>query len=294
MLAADASLTALQATADKGDVQAQYELAHRYAQGNGVSKDTTRAFEYMRKAADKGYAAAQTDLGTYYSRGIGVASNAVDAAGWYHKAAAQGDLLGEYCWGTCLLVGAGVETNESEGIKWWVDAGDKGQADAEAGLGALFMHRGIVDDPSLINYTEAATWLLMAANQDNVPAMNNLAFLYQNGEGVVLNYDKAIKWYRTAADRDNARAQAELGMVYEYGQGVQADPVEAFKWYILSYQKGDLVGKYKYQEFTSHRSLDKDQVIKAKQLASDFRTAHHLPPIVEISTNSPDTNVVVQ
>jgi TPR repeat protein len=294
LLADDFNPATLQTAADKGDVKAQYELAHRYAHGDGVANDPAKAFEYMRKAAEEGYALAQTDLGTYYSRGIGVETNTVAAAEWYRKSATQGDLLGEYCLGACFLMGSGVATNESEGIKWWVDAGEKGQVDAQAGLGLLFMDRGVVNDPGLIDYTEAASWLLMAANQDNAPSMNGLAYLYQNGMGVALNYKEAVKWYRNAADRDNARAQANLGMMYEHGMGVSTDPVEAFKWYILSFDKGDMVGRYKYQEFNFHHTLQQDQIAKAQKMAAEFRTTHHLPPIPEISTNSANTNLLAK
>jgi hypothetical protein len=70
------------------------------------------------------------------------------------------------------------------------------------------------------------------------------------------------------------------------------DPVNAFKWYILSFQKGDVIGRYKYHEFSLHHSLTQHQIIQARSMASEFLAAHHLPPIPDISTNSADTDVL--
>src|SRR5579863_5992526 len=96
-LAEDFNLEAAKSAAEKGDAEAQYDLARRYEKGHGMEQDPAKAAEYMRKAADLGYAYAQTDLGSYYAKGLGVKKDLQEAVRWYDRAANHGDALGQYC-----------------------------------------------------------------------------------------------------------------------------------------------------------------------------------------------------
>ncbi len=60
-------------SANRGDARAQYALAKLYYNGEGVTKDLTKAVEWYQKAADQGDAKAQLSLGGLYYRGEGVA-----------------------------------------------------------------------------------------------------------------------------------------------------------------------------------------------------------------------------
>jgi hypothetical protein len=57
---------------DPSFVQAQYNLAIVYYQGEGVQQDYKQAAAWYRKAADQGYAGAQHNLGLMYYQGEGV------------------------------------------------------------------------------------------------------------------------------------------------------------------------------------------------------------------------------
>ncbi len=85
-----AALQSLQAAADNGDANAQFQLGFLYAQGQGVPQDYAQAASWFRKAADQGDALAQTSLGVMYANGQGVPRNYAQAASWYRKAADQG------------------------------------------------------------------------------------------------------------------------------------------------------------------------------------------------------------
>src|SRR5713226_6369422 len=52
--------------ADKGEVDAQYNLGVMYDRGQGVTRDYAVAVRRFRKAADQGFAAAQLSLGVMY------------------------------------------------------------------------------------------------------------------------------------------------------------------------------------------------------------------------------------
>ena len=87
---ADYTLQELQALANQGDAEAQYELALMYAKGRGVPQDFTKAAGWYRKAAEQGDAKAQHNLGCCYELGKGVRKNLTKAVAWFRKAAEQG------------------------------------------------------------------------------------------------------------------------------------------------------------------------------------------------------------
>ncbi|MEG2728313.1 MAG: tetratricopeptide repeat protein, partial [Mucinivorans sp.] len=53
---------------------------------------------------------------------------------------------------------------------------------------------------------------------------------YDIGQGVTQDYTEAAKWYRLAAEQGYAKAQYNLGLCYNKGHGVTQDYTEAVKW----------------------------------------------------------------
>ena len=77
--------------ADQGDAASCYEYAQKLEIGDGVTKNVTQAFYYMKKAAEGGYAPAYRPLAEMYHKGQGVTKNRDIAAEWYQRAADNGD-----------------------------------------------------------------------------------------------------------------------------------------------------------------------------------------------------------
>lgn len=63
------------------------------------------------------------------------------------------------------------------------------------------------------DYSEAAKWFRLAAEQGVTEAQHNLGVMYEKGQGVQLNLSEAEKWYRKAAEQGHAPAQAALGQM---------------------------------------------------------------------------------
>src|SRR5439155_216236 len=80
-----------QKAADQGSAYAQYNLAWRYENGEGVPKDSGKATELYQEAANQGNADAQYNLAWRYEDGEGVPKDLGKAAQLYKKAADQGD-----------------------------------------------------------------------------------------------------------------------------------------------------------------------------------------------------------
>ena len=83
------------------------------------------------------------------------------------------------------------------------------------------------------NYLQAqAIWQQLAA-QNNTTALNNLANLYEQSQGVEQNLTKALDYKKQSAVLGNAIAQLELGMHYQTGKGVTQDsrePLSIHEW----------------------------------------------------------------
>jgi len=109
-----------------GDLEAQFELAQRYAVENEVRQDYAEAVKWYRKAADQDFADAQFELANCYETGNGVQRNHVEAAKWYRKAAEQGHAEAQRELGRCYTQGRGVKADYDEADKWFSAASDQG------------------------------------------------------------------------------------------------------------------------------------------------------------------------
>ncbi|NCB40082.1 MAG: sel1 repeat family protein [Erysipelotrichia bacterium] len=77
--------------AEKGNPEAQVNLAFMYYCGMHVEKSYEKAAEWYKKAADQNNVTAQFSLGTLYENGEGVKKDLEEAYFWYSLAENQGD-----------------------------------------------------------------------------------------------------------------------------------------------------------------------------------------------------------
>jgi TPR repeat protein len=75
--------------AQRGDAEAQFQLAENLHFGKGVPKDVEAALFWYKSAAEQGHVLAQNDLGSMLLDGIGGPPNPKEAVIWYRKAAMQ-------------------------------------------------------------------------------------------------------------------------------------------------------------------------------------------------------------
>ncbi len=160
--AADQEVEALHKQADQGDAGAQFDLAVRYYDGEGVTRDAFTAARWYHKAAEQGDARAQFDLAYLYFTGEGVEQDTAAAAHWYRKAADQGDPRAQFNLAFLFYKGQGVAQDLSVAIDWYRRAAELGYAKAQFNLGLLhYKGEGVAADS-----VKAWTWMAMAAAQD--------------------------------------------------------------------------------------------------------------------------------
>ena len=123
--------------ASSGDLEAQFELAQRYAVGNGVMQSDAEAARWYRKAADQDFADAQFELARCYDTGKGVRKNSAEAARWYRLAAEQGHAEAQCELGRCYTSGKGVKADYVEADRWFSAASDQGHFATESDFAEL-------------------------------------------------------------------------------------------------------------------------------------------------------------
>jgi hypothetical protein len=80
----------LEKSALQGNVDAAFLLGHMYQYATGVSKDVGKSLQWLTKAANGGNVSAMVTLDIMYRVGDGVMKNKVKARDYYAKAAEKG------------------------------------------------------------------------------------------------------------------------------------------------------------------------------------------------------------
>jgi len=117
---------------------------------------------------------------------------------------------------------------------------ERGDAEAQFALGLKFASAG----PAVLDYSKAAHWYLLAANQHHALAQFNLGLMFADGQGVAQDDAKSLMWMRTAALQGDAGAQYHLGMRHRRDsfEGLAKDALEsnleAYKWFHLAAAQG--------------------------------------------------------
>ena len=206
--------------AHSGNVQAQFNVGWKYANGEGVEKNYAESVRWYREAANKGDASAMNNLGWAYESGQGVEQNYSEAMRLYRQAADKGNAMSMRNLGSMYENGRGVSKDISEAVNWYYKAAVKKNDYALERLKAI-------------------------ASQNNVDAQRLLGDMYYNGWGVTRNYNEAVKYYRLSAEQGHSGAMYMLGLVHEYGNGTAKNIDEAMKWYKLAADKGHSNAMYR-------------------------------------------------
>ena len=163
--------------ANRGQIEAQYQLSVCYAQGIGVRRSISEAARYCEMAAYGGHAKAQAELGYCYETGYGVTRNMPEAIRWYRIASDQGSADAKNNLAYCYQKGRGVSKDIRQAIHFYEEAAAGGHASAQF----------------------------------------NLGFIYWYGEGVLTDRAKAIELFEAAAAGGNVRAREMMKVIRQLG-----------------------------------------------------------------------------
>ncbi len=117
----EAKFKQLRNSADRGDLEAQYEVAMMYLKGRGVQTDETKGLAYLKKAADKGDAKAITRLGIISYKGEVGKPDYKKAVSLLNSVSGN-SVLAQYYLGEMYAAGAGVKKDYATAIDWYKKA----------------------------------------------------------------------------------------------------------------------------------------------------------------------------
>ena len=125
-----AALIELRPLAERGDADAQTNLAIMFENGLGVPQDYTEAVKWYQRAAEQGHVGAQNNLGVIYGNGRGVPQDHAEAVKWYQLAAEQGVAQPQDNLGVMYENGHGVPQDFVRAHMWFNLAAAQGLAPA--------------------------------------------------------------------------------------------------------------------------------------------------------------------
>ena len=112
----DLARTSNRATA--GDIDAQYEMGLRSADGDGVPQDYAEAMRWFTKASERGSPEAQLKLGLGYMKGIGVPYDENQGVMWLKRAANSGNAWAQKALSNLYILGYGLPKDYVRAYTW--------------------------------------------------------------------------------------------------------------------------------------------------------------------------------
>jgi TPR repeat protein len=214
----------LRQKAENGDPQAQFALAVKLRDGQGVSKNDSEALRWAHQAADSGNTDAMDFIGLAYLRGA-VVERKTEIAFGYFKAAANQSAQAAFNLGQCYYGAQGTEQDWAKGLEWWEKAAAEGHGRAAAAAAMAFhAGEGVPRDPAKArSLAERAAEL---GNAGGLVFLGELQFQAGDVEAAKESWTKASKLQPTAAtghpaqpsDNASAKQGADLLKLIEYRQ----------------------------------------------------------------------------
>ena len=203
-------------SAKNGNKYAQYNLAWRWYNGEGVDKNLKEALYWFDKSSDQHFHEASLQSGKMYFYGNGTQVD-YRAASKRFKDAAFGDIPeGKYYYALCFANGYGVPRDS---VKTWIWA------------------ERAIEDKYYYAY-----WIL--------------GRMYEKGETVARNYDNARYYYEKGVENDIAICANDLGLGYEKGTLAEKDINKALEYYQIATEKGNIYGKANSARLYANKDLE--------------------------------------
>ncbi|XP_056261799.1 protein sel-1 homolog 1 [Seriola aureovittata] len=235
----------------EGSPKAQMALGFLYAAGLGVNSSQAKALVYYTFGALGGNLVAHMILGYRYWGGVGVPQSCESALTHYrlvaNQVASDVSLTGGSAVQRIRLLdevenpGSTSGMLEEDLIQYYQFLAEKGDVQAQVGLGQLHLHggRGVEQ-----NHQRAYDYFTQAANAGNTHAMAFLGKMYSEGsEFLPQNNETALQYFKKASDLGNPVGQSGLGMAYLYGRGVTVNYELALKYFQKAAEQGWVDGQ---------------------------------------------------
>ncbi len=221
-------IEALIEKANKGNIEAQNELAQRYHWANFpaplLKKMKVRGWKNVEERAKNDYQLAYVLITT---RAINDYPKLAEHIRYQadHLDAASQNLMG-----VLLLRGINLEEDRM-GFSWVQKAADQGFAPGQLNLAYQYLMGDFVEK----DLEKAFALMEKAAEQGYPLAQYYVGLMYARGEGVSQDIEKAMDWYERSANQGFVLAQGDLGELYLQ----RGDLKNAVQWLKKAASQGD-------------------------------------------------------
>lgn len=212
------------ATAQAGDFSAQFQLARRLAEGDGVVCDIEGALRWYGRAVTSGKG---QHSGPEYSRLTLLLADAElpnspsVSASWHEREAIRGQTEAERRAGVILFNAREYQ----RALVLFLRAAGRGDSAAQFNVGLMYEQaRGVPRDFGI-----AAQWYSRAAEGGWPAAQRQLGRLYSMGRGVRRDWHQALRLFWMAAARGSWSAKVDLAYASFRGTGMARNPSEAYR-----------------------------------------------------------------
>lgn len=287
-----APVNTMESLAEKGDPQAQHNLAFQFER----QKKYDEAIKWYMRAAEQGYSISEMNLAQMYEKGMGVKQDFAEAKKWYRKSMERGggealyrlaslnEKTGDYpeairlyrrgikqddyramiALGEMFEQGRGVKKDEAQAVQLYERAGDR-SGWAQFKLGIMYWQgQGVAK-----NEAKALQWWQKSADGGNGKAQNNLGFMFDRGIVVQRDYKKALDWYLLAQARSVSQAKGNLEDFFEDGRGAPAEPASAAAWFRSGAEAGVASAQFKLGIFYAKgQGVARDDIGAVKWLSA--------------------------
>jgi len=170
----------------------------------------------------------------------------IEALAWYQKAAKQENSEALFNLGTAYYNGDGVSVNDLSAYAWFLLAKNLGNPRAEEAVQRMKKEAGDLEPNALEkiaemyvqgdglpqNSSKAADWYRKAVDIGGASVKMKLANLLLHDQNVAANYPEIRSLCEKAANQHFSAGAFCVGQLYEHGFGVPVSPTEAFTWYL--------------------------------------------------------------
>ena len=146
-------------------------------------------------------------------------------------------------------------------LKLFQPLAEQGNSDARNNLAWMYEQGNGVQQ----DFKEAMKWYRLAAEQGSARAAYSLGVLYYNGRGAPKSFENAMKWYRMAASQGDTKAQYNLGFMYANGEGVPKSLSHGYMWWLLASQAGEAAAWATLQDLS--KTMTEKQIETAQAMA---------------------------
>ena len=263
--------------ADKGNKEAQKELAESYLTGsNGLEKSQIKAEywkkQYERAEEPKVKKVVKTVVVPANVTQVEIPANVAKPAKPVNelseeilalvKSAESGIVDSEFLLAEKYASGNDVKKDDKKAFEWYLKAANHGLERAMVSVGISYKEGfGVEKNDEL-----AFEWFERAADKEYLPAIFELGACYLEGVGATPNKRVAFMWLDKALEGGYTKAETYVGDCYLNGFGVLKDSLKAKELYEKAATKNSGYAQYKLGEMYASNGLSivKDEVKACK------------------------------